>query len=217
MMATAHALWLCAPLAASVVFAALAPCTARRAPKTPRNPAPHPRKRLLRRRRLAGAGACERGRPVGAPGRLCALVRVPAFPEATCWAARVGSCTAMLELQVLAIITVRWGRGRPLVRAWRTAGSVSSSLIVVPDERPVAFTLHGWPGRIVATQGLLQSLDTDERRVVLAHEQAHLDDPHDLHLSAAALSAVVNPLLVGISRAVRLGLSDGQTSKPLLP
>ena len=49
---------------------------------------------------------------------------------------------------------------------------------VIPDGNPNAFTFGHHPGsaRIVITQGILDLLDEDERRAVVAHELGHIID-----------------------------------------
>lgn len=206
MTASPLTLWLYVPLAASAAFAALAPLAARRAPGR------------LATWLLTVGSALFAVAAVVLP--LLALMMVVGqwapLADLGHWSAHLLAlkspagrrawevALAVLAVQRLAMVAVMWRRGRPLLRAWRAAAATASPLLVVPDARLAAFALPGWPGRIVATQGLLQTLDPAERRVVLAHEQAHLDDRHDLHLAAAAFSSAVNPLLVGVPRAVRL-------------
>lgn len=111
---------------------------------------------------------------------------------------------AVLAAQIVALGWVGWRRGRALLAAWATCRAIPAPLVVLPDTEPTAFAVPGWPGRIVASRGLLESLEPIERRALLAHEQAHLDGRHDLHLTAVALAAAVNPLLGTIPKALRL-------------
>jgi beta-lactamase regulating signal transducer with metallopeptidase domain len=62
----------------------------------------------------------------------------------------------------------------------------------------------GWPGRIVASSGVLHALDGTGRRALLAHEQAHLDQHHDLHILVGSVMAATNPLLRRVPAAIRL-------------
>jgi Zn-dependent protease with chaperone function len=95
-----------------------------------------------------------------------------------------------------------------LVRAARTCRELrggSAGMVVVDDPAPRACAVPGPPGdqgRIVVSSGLLRALDPDERRVVLAHEGAHLRDRHHLYRAAAAVAAALNPLLVALPRTV---------------
>ncbi len=106
--------------------------------------------------------------------------------------------------QGLLLTRASWRQGRALFEAWRLARRSPGSLVVLPDERPTVFALPGWPGRIVAARGLLRFLTPLEVRVVLAHEQAHLDGRHELHRAAVSLASAVNPILWPARGAVRL-------------
>jgi beta-lactamase regulating signal transducer with metallopeptidase domain len=50
---------------------------------------------------------------------------------------------------------------------------------------------------------LLDALDAEERRVVLAHEQAHLDLQHHRYVHAAEACAAAFPFLLPLARQVR--------------
>jgi hypothetical protein len=52
------------------------------------------------------------------------------------------------------------------------------------------------------TTGILCALDADERRVLFAHERAHLSYHHHRLVTAAAVAAALNPLLVPVREAV---------------
>lgn len=93
---------------------------------------------------------------------------------------------------------------RRLIWAWRSCRKRYPSLLVVQAEEMFAFAIPGWPGRIVASHALLRGLDPRERRAVLAHEQAHLDQHHELHLLVATFCAHANPLLIRVPDAMRL-------------
>jgi len=73
---------------------------------------------------------------------------------------------------------------------------------VVPVAEPHAFAVPGRPGRVLVTQGLLALLDGKERRVVLAHERAHLTGRHSGLRAAAEVCAAINPMLVLVREAV---------------
>jgi Peptidase family M48 len=114
--------------------------------------------------------------------------------------------TALAVGVVQVFLALAWARsgGRRLVAAWGASRRFDTSLVVVADGGLEAFALPGWPGRVVAGRALLQALDPVERRAVLAHEQAHLDQRHDLHRAAAALAARVDPLLYRVPAALGL-------------
>jgi beta-lactamase regulating signal transducer with metallopeptidase domain len=53
---------------------------------------------------------------------------------------------------------------------------------------------------------MLRALPADERRVVLAHEAAHLSRRHHVYVQLAELAAAANPLLRWSARGVRLAV-----------
>lgn len=96
--------------------------------------------------------------------------------------------------------------GRDLVLAavaCRRLGPAVNGLVVVDDEEPDAYTLPGIGGRVVVSTAMLRALPPDERRVLLAHEAAHLSRRHHLWVQAAELAAAADPLLRPAARAVR--------------
>ncbi|MFE9748316.1 M56 family metallopeptidase [Saccharothrix saharensis] len=62
-------------------------------------------------------------------------------------------------------------------------------------EEPLAFSLAGSPGIVVATDGLLRSLTDQQVNAVLAHERAHLRGRHHLLVAAGDALATVFPFL----------------------
>ncbi|GAA4923919.1 peptidase M48-like protein [Actinomycetospora succinea] len=95
-------------------------------------------------------------------------------------------------LGVLVLLAVRTRRRRArhrdmvdlLDRAERSAliggGGAKSVLRVLDGAVPFAYCVPGRAPRVVVTEAALDTLDADELRAVLAHEQAHLDARHDL-------------------------------------
>jgi beta-lactamase regulating signal transducer with metallopeptidase domain len=79
--------------------------------------------------------------------------------------------------------------------------------VVLDRPEPEAFALpprRGEQGRIVVSAGMLRILDAAERRVLLAHETAHLRHRHHRHRALAGLIAAANPLLATLPGAVHL-------------
>ncbi|MEU3344566.1 M56 family metallopeptidase [Streptomyces sp. NPDC006700] len=70
-----------------------------------------------------------------------------------------------------------------------------SELVVAASPVPRAFAVPGSPGRILVTAGMLRALEPAERRVLLAHERAHLAHRHAFLVTAASLAFAANPLL----------------------
>ncbi|MFH8404762.1 M56 family metallopeptidase [Streptomyces sp. NPDC018019] len=86
-----------------------------------------------------------------------------------------------------------------------------TELAVLPDDAPYAYAVPGLPGRpgrparpgrIAVSRGMLHSLDTDERRALLAHERAHLAERHHRFQLAVRLAGCANPLLLPLRTAV---------------
>lgn len=107
---------------------------------------------------------------------------------------------AIGALVASALSIVRHERRRPRPDAAVTS---NSELIVLPSDDPTAYALPGRPGHIVVSVGMLRALDKTERRVLLAHERAHLRHRHHRYLRVADLVAAAVPVLRPISDRVR--------------
>lgn len=111
-------------------------------------------------------------------------------------------------LLVLALSCARLLRGRRelRLRAHRALhGLPGRTVAVLPDPAPYAYALPGAagaPGRVLATTGILRSLDAPERRALFAHERAHLAAHHHRYLLAVQLAARANPFLRPLRAAV---------------
>jgi Zn-dependent protease with chaperone function len=114
----------------------------------------------------------------------------------------------------LAVVGVRGMRGRSRVRrrhlsALRIAGrqdATSPTTLWLAHDRPLAFSMAGNPGVVVATDGLTRHLDPAGVAAVLAHERAHLDGRHhQLVSSVSALRTVLAflPLFERAPAAIR--------------
>jgi Zn-dependent protease with chaperone function len=77
-----------------------------------------------------------------------------------------------------------------------------SKLVVVDDQAPIAYALAGAGGRIVVSSAMLRALASDERRVLLAHEVAHLRYRHHLYVAITDVAAAANPFLRPVAQAV---------------
>lgn len=78
----------------------------------------------------------------------------------------------------------------------------AGQIVVTEDEAADAYTLPGWPCRIVVTAGMLRALTEGERQVLLAHERTHAAGSHYLFTAVARLAAAANPLLRPVAVAV---------------
>ncbi|RAJ36794.1 peptidase M48-like protein [Kitasatospora sp. SolWspMP-SS2h] len=134
---------------------------------------------------------------------LAALEHLSPARVAAAWPAAlpVASLAAAVLAAQLAVVGRRWCEHRStLGRAWAAAadGQAEGDLLVVPGEVPEAFALPGRgrrAGRVVVTRAMLRALDARERRVLVAHERAHLDGRHHLFAVAVHLAAAVHPAL----------------------
>jgi Zn-dependent protease with chaperone function len=125
-----------------------------------------------------------RGDPASVPVAVAAGVLLAA--------AATGACRAL------------WRRTAALIAAGRQARRLpgAGQVVVIDDEAADAYTLPGWPCRIVVTAGMMRALSHPERQVLLAHERAHASAFHYLFTTAARLAAAANPLLRPVAGAV---------------
>lgn len=93
------------------------------------------------------------------------------------------------------------GRRRPMRRLLFPLGT--AELVVLPSDEPLAYAVPGRPGHIVVSAGMLRRLDDDERRVLLAHERAHLRRSHHRYVFVADLAAGAVPMLRPLRERVR--------------
>ena len=107
---------------------------------------------------------------------------------------------AMVALAASVLSVLRHERRRPRVDL---AFSGDEELIVLGSDDPTAYAVPGHPGHIVVSVGMIRALDESERRVLLAHERAHLRHRHHRYVRIADLVAAAIPLLHPISRRVR--------------
>lgn len=89
--------------------------------------------------------------------------------------------------------------------ACRRLGPGTNGLVIVDEEEPDAYALPGLTGRVVVSTAMLRVLPAQERRVLLAHEGAHLRHHHHLYVQLAELGAAANALLRPLATAVREG------------
>lgn len=113
---------------------------------------------------------------------------------------------AALVMLLMFVWTIIWYSIRVLRvrRATQHLRASPSGLVVVDNTVPDAYAVpRGRAGRVVVSTGMLRALDPDERRVVFAHEAAHLHHHHHLYRAGAACAAGLNPLLFALPGAVR--------------
>jgi hypothetical protein len=136
------------------------------------------------------------------------LVRPPWIAERVEWCKAITSTHSLPSALGVAVVVGSAAMGASaLIAARRRRNRIpaesSADLLVLPIDEPTAYALPGRPGRVVVSQGMLRRLDSDERRVLLAHERAHLEYRHHRYLWVADLSAAVLPVLMPLRDRVR--------------
>ncbi|MGK2929492.1 MAG: M56 family metallopeptidase [Acidimicrobiales bacterium] len=96
---------------------------------------------------------------------------------------------------VTALGAIAWRVGVVVSTAWAARLDGDGPLTVVDLLEPIAFARSGRHGGVVVSTGMLDALEPAQRRVLFAHERAHVQARHDLHLLASQLAAAVLPWL----------------------
>jgi len=90
-------------------------------------------------------------------------------------------------------------------RRLRAIGDPTHGVVIADWSAPMAVAVPGTArghGHLLITTGILRLLSVGERRVVFAHERAHLAHGHHRLTAAASAAAAVNPLLIPVREAV---------------
>ena len=103
-----------------------------------------------------------------------------------------------------AVVSVATRRARAVISAYRACRDMGGSgeLVVVDGTPPSAVAVPGHPGRVVISATLLRILSPGERRMVIAHERAHLAHGHHWHRSAVSIAVAANPFLAPLRGAI---------------
>ena len=108
-------------------------------------------------------------------------------------------------LTVLVTSTVRTlrarGRHRGMVDLLTTPWPDRPGARILDHPLPVAYCLPGLRSRVVVSTGALERLDPDQLDAVLAHEQAHLDEHHDLVVLPFVAWGAALPWSSGVRRS----------------
>lgn len=146
-----------------------------------------------------------------------------------CWSAvhhgsppRVGEAAGLVGVALLTAFAARllvvWVRGvrrrtlrreenLSVLRMVARPASKSAGILWLAHERPLAFSMSGRPGVVVATEGLARHLAPDAVAAVMAHERAHLSGRH--HLLVATADALRTALpFVPLFRAAPHAIRD---------
>jgi Zn-dependent protease with chaperone function len=86
---------------------------------------------------------------------------------------------------------------------WRRDSGDAVDVVVTAQEVPTAFAVPALRGgQVMVSRGMLDALDADEHRVLIAHERSHLRHRHYLYVALARLVAATNPLHTDLPDAV---------------
>lgn len=114
------------------------------------------------------------------------------------------SLPAWLGVGLLAgVVAMAAGAARRWRQRPRLSPAAADELVVIPSDEPQAYAVPGRPGHIVVSSGMLRRLDDDERRVLLAHERAHLRRRHHRYVFVADVAASAVPILRPLRARVR--------------
>ncbi|PBC67368.1 peptidase M48-like protein [Streptomyces sp. TLI_235] len=142
---------------------------------------------------------------LAAAGRLPVAWLAATSPAAVPTAAAAGLLLAAVTVSATRALAAQRGQ---LAAARRAVAGLAAEgdTVVVPDPAAEAFALPGRPGLVVVTSGMLAALDERERRVLIAHERAHLAGRHHLFSRAVHVAAAVHPALRGLRAPLDLHL-----------
>ena len=138
---------------------------------------------------------------------LAFLAHAPLIGFGFKWCAQAiglhSSVPVWLGVPVLAMIAAGTVRIFRLIRQHRTFRLDESRPIhIAHSHKPYAVTLPGRAGQIVISTAMVDLLDDDEQRIVVAHEEAHARYRHDRYLLTAELAAAALPPLRALARRV---------------
>lgn len=130
------------------------------------------------------------------------LSEVPRLARAIGWCQAVVShhqrVPSELGLPAVILFVAMPLAGARVVRRRRRATACNRSdggVEILASDQLLAYAVPGRPGHVVVSVGMIRRLDADERRVLLAHEQAHLTHHHDRFLAIAEVATATMPLL----------------------
>lgn len=114
------------------------------------------------------------------------------------------SWTVLVGMAICLVVGTRrlLHQAGPVICAAYLRPATADGLVVVHDARPAAMAVPGWRGRVVMTSAMLRLLSPAERRVVLAHERAHLRYGHAAYRLLARFAACLLPTLRPVVRDV---------------
>jgi Zn-dependent protease with chaperone function len=137
--------------------------------------------------------------------RALAALELGALPAWALLSGALGLALLLRLLGVLVVSTTRVLRDRRRHRAMVDLVATRNPLLgrtsVLDHDVPVAYCLPGLRPRVVLSRGALSVLSEDELRAVLAHENAHVDQRHDLVVLPFVALGATFPRLRGVRTA----------------
>lgn len=117
------------------------------------------------------------------------------------------SVSAWIGIPVVGLIAIGSLRTVRLLRQHRALRLDRAHPIhIAHSSRPYAVTLPGRAGQIVISTAMVDMLDDDQRRIVVAHERAHAHYRHDRYLLVAELAAAAVPPLRALAHRVTFSI-----------
>jgi Zn-dependent protease with chaperone function len=146
--------------------------------------------------------------PSGATHALAASAVLAGQGRAPWWALVAAALAGVLVgrlVQVFAGAATRTlqarARNRRLVDLVATRNPLLAGARVVDHDLPLAYCLPGLRPRVVVSRGVLDLLREDEVRAVLAHENAHVEQRHDLVVLPFSAFGTTFPWVPGVRTA----------------
>ncbi len=139
------------------------------------------------------------------------LAHVPLIGAGFQWCAQAigvhSAIPAWIGIPVLGLLAAGAVRTARLIRDHRTLRTHDAHPIHIADShKPYAVTLPGRAGQIVISTAMVDMLDDDEQRIVVAHEEAHARYRHDRYLLTAEFAAAILPPLRALARRVSFSI-----------
>lgn len=116
---------------------------------------------------------------------------------------RVSPPVGLAASVALPIMVLRGVRTRRRQRAALRGPRPEGGIDILACEEPIAYAVPGRPGHVVVSTGMLSRLEPEERAVLFAHEQAHLDHRHDRFVAIAGTAVGAVPFLRPLLGQVR--------------
>lgn len=138
---------------------------------------------------------------------LAYLAHVPVIGTGARWCAQVFGIHQSVPgwIGLPAVMLVGWSTfriGRLIGQHRRLRVDEPSTIRIAHSHSPYAVTLPGRAGQIVLSSALIEILEPHEQQVVIAHERAHARYRHDRYLLTAELAAAILPPLRALARRV---------------